>query len=200
MMSAADGLCNDEGCGRPKHVTKSGKVEALCTMHYRLYNSQRRFAKCRTPQEVAAKREAARTRSAESYKKRKAAGTFKKWVEPKVEIPCDRCRRPMPNARYDCCAQCRRDDDIARAQHKIDARLAREALRREMAEAKAKPKVKAIDYSTNANIDLYVACKECVKYVLRSEAVSKHYCSKECETVNCKRRRRMQYQGGEARE
>lgn len=180
------GLCLEDGCGRPRH-----KKEPRCKMHASQYHRLRRFDMCATPEEIAAKREERARKSAESYKRRKAEGTFVKWIPPKVEIPCDRCREPMPHARYDICAKCRRDDDIARAQRKIDARLAREALRREKLEAKAAKKApKPIDYTTNENLAKYLSCKECTKYVPRSEAVARFYCSGDCQERNQKRYRR----------
>lgn len=61
-------------------------------------------------------------------------------------------------------------------------RVEERAMRRP---AKAKP----IDYSTPANIERYVACKECVRYVLRTKAVHRWYCSDDCFRKNTNRRR-----------
>lgn len=191
-MKSATKPCNDTGCDRPRHITKSGVVCSLCKMHQSLYERGRRLAGCETEEQKQAKREAARLRSAASYRARKAAGTLVKPVVVKPEFHCERCRDTMPNARYDVCAKCRRDDDIARAQRKIDARLAREALRREKLEAlaAAKAKSKVIDYASSNNLAKYLCCKECGKYELRSVGVAKHYCSEKCKVNNNKRYRR----------
>ncbi len=164
--------CIEDGCGRPRHVMKSGNTEPRCTMHSQQYHRLRRFKGCKTPEEITARREELARRCAESVRRKKEAGKFVKWKPPKVEFHCDRCREAMPHARYDICAKCRRDDDIARAQRKIDARLAREALRQEKLEAKAAKKApKPIDYSTQGNLKKYLSCKDCTKYVLRELAV-----------------------------
>lgn len=178
--------CIEDGCENPRH-----KKEPRCKMHASLYHRLRRFKGCKTPEEITARREELARRCAESVRRKKEAGKFVKWKPPKVEIPCDRCREAMPHARYDICAKCRRDDDIARAQRKIDARLAREALRREKLEAKAAKKApKPIDYSTQGNLKKYLSCKDCTKYVLRELAVARYYCSEECRDNNSKRYRR----------
>lgn len=172
---ARDAKCLEVGCEYPLHITASGRPGNRCTMHAQLFHNFRRRKK-RHEERIASR----------------STKPPKPVIPPKPkkpEYPCATCKTLMPSPRFETCTKCRREVRLAAALARHNARLEAKAAAEEAARRKAEEAAKPIDYASASGIEKFVCCKWCVKYVPRSEAVAKIYCSEKCHASARLRRR-----------